>query len=185
MPKPIEQFHQPDERWANIVTKHDQEAGILHLGRLSDLYDQITQYTFSGSVPEKVRAQFDLALNLYLHHWYVYDFVTMAEQQAYAALETALRHRYRSETGDSQAKPALGNLLEYAIAHKWVNGPEFEFDAPWHPKSKFSELEMMRMMRNNLAHGEFHLMAGSSYSALETCHYIITALFPVVPTAST
>ncbi len=136
------------------------------------------------TVPEPVRKQFDLALNLYLYHWFVYDFVTLAEQQVYAALEAALRHRYRQELGDPSAKAMLKKLLDYAIEKRWLNGPEYEFEMPGTASGKMSILDMIRMLRNRLAHGEFHLMQAGSYDSLEYCHQIINALFPAGPKAA-
>ena len=166
-----------DPRWANHIVVNNA-TGQLRFSGVSDLYDQIEKFTLNDAVPENVRQQFDLALNLYLYHWLVYDFVTLAEQQAYAAMEAALRHRYREETGEVTAKPTLKKLLDHAIANCWLNGLEYEFPMPGTPAGKFSILEMIRMLRNNLAHGHFHLMQAGSYDALEYCHEIINGLFP-------
>jgi len=177
MAKPKDQFTAADPRWENHVV-FNQATSQMHFTNVNDLYEQIEKFSLNERVPENVRKQFDLALNLYLYHWFVYDFVTLAEQQAYAAVEAALRHRYREETGDPTAKPMLKQLLDHAVAKGWLNGPKYEFPVPGTSDGKFSILEMIRMLRNNLAHGNFHLMQAGSYDALEYCHEIINGLFP-------
>ena len=178
MPRPREQFGTADPRWEHHVVVESENPLRFHFSSVDDLYQQIEPFTLTEHVPEKVRMQFDLALDLYIHHWFVYDFVTLAEQQAYAAVEAALRHRYREELGDPTAKAMLKKLLDHALEKGWLNGPEYEFEMPGTATGKFSILEMIRMMRNSLAHGEFHLMQAGSYDSLEYCQQIINALFP-------
>jgi hypothetical protein len=185
MPKPKDQFGAPDPRWEHHVVVESENPFRMHYSDVDDLYQQIEKFKLHERVPEKVRAQFDLALNLYLYHWFVYDFVTVAEQQAYAAVEAALRYRYREELGDPTAKAVFKKLLDYAIAKGWLNGPEYEFPMPGTPTGKFSILEMIRMLRNKLAHGDFHLMQAGSYDSLEYCHQIINGLFPQKESAPT
>ena len=49
------------------------------------------------AVPKGVRLHFDTARNLYLYAWFVYRFHVVAEQQALATLELALRSRLREK----------------------------------------------------------------------------------------
>jgi hypothetical protein len=179
MLKPLDQFYEGDSRFANIVESFDERTGILKLMSPQGLHEDVSGLVLGASVPENVRHQFDLALNAYLYSWFVYDFATLAETQGYAALEAALRLRYHDETGKPADKPSLKDLFEFVAARKWIDAAEFDVSANWHPQGKFSELDMMRMLRNRLAHGQFHLMPGGSLSALQTCHYIISRLYPV------
>jgi hypothetical protein len=96
----------------------------------------------------------------------------------YAALEAALKYRYRVETGNVEAKMMLSNLIEHAIAHKWLNAAEFEFPVAWMPDGKFSELDMIRRMRNDLAHGQLHLGVGGSFSAWKPATVLSRDYFP-------
>jgi hypothetical protein len=180
MLKSLDTFYEADPRFANIVHSFDQAAGVIQLKSPQSLHEDLAPLALNDAVPEKVRHQFDLARNVYLYSWFVYEFATVAEQQAYSALEAALRHRYQEETGKAPDKPGLKDLFEFSIARKWIDAAEFETEAAWHPDGKFSELDMLRTLRNNLAHGKFHLMPGGSgsYGALQTCHYIISSLFP-------
>lgn len=178
MPKQRDQFGVPDPRWEHHVVVESESPLRFHFSTVDDLYQQIERFTLNETVPEKVRKQFDLALNLYVYHWFVYDFVTLAEQQAYAAVEAALRYRYREDLGDPNAKGTLKKLLDHAISKGWLNSLEYEFPMPGTPTGKYSTIEMIRMLRNTLAHGEFHLMQAGSYDSLAYCHRIINRLFP-------
>jgi hypothetical protein len=184
MLKPIDQFYEPDTRFENIVQSFDQTTGILTFKSPHGLHDDVAALELNEAVPEKIRHQFDLARNVYLYSWFVYDFATVAEQQAYAALEAALRHRYHVETGKPPDKPSLKSLFDFMIARNLLDAADFEFPAAWAPGGTYSELEVLRMVRNTLAHGKFHLMPGGSHSALETCHFIITRLFSAANTAA-
>ena len=178
MLKPVDQFYEGDSRFANVVESFDQTTGILKLMSPEGLHEDVSGLVLADPVPEKVRHQFDLALNVYLYSWFVYDFATLAEAQGYAALEAALRLRYHDETGKPADKPSLKDLFEFAAARKWIDAAEFDVPADWHPDGKFSELDMMRKLRNRLAHGQFHLMPNSSLTTLQNCHYIISKLYP-------
>ncbi len=178
MLKSLDAFYEPDPRFANIVQSFDPKTGILQLMSPQGLHEEMSPLVLDEVVPEKVRHQFNLALNVYLYSWFVYDFATVAEQQAYSALEAALRHRYHEETGKAPDRPSLKGLLDFVIARNWLDAADFEFPMASAPGGKFSELEMLRMLRNNLAHEQFHLMPGGSYSAFQTCHFIISRLYP-------
>jgi len=99
MPKPIDRYGHPDPRWEHHVVVESQDPFRFHFSSVNDLYEQIAKFNLHDAVPEKVRAQFDLALNLYLYHWFVYEFVTLAEQQAYSAMEAGAAAGLRPEKG--------------------------------------------------------------------------------------
>jgi hypothetical protein len=180
MLKPLDTFYEADPRFANVVQSFDPETRILRFMTPRGLHEAVSPLVLDEAVPEKVRHQFNLALNVYLYSWFVYDFATVAEQQAYSALEAALRHRYHQETGKAPDKPGLKGLLDFATARGWLTASDFEFPMAGAPSGKFSGLEMLRMLRNNLAHGQFHLWPGGSHSALKTCHFIISSLYPTM-----
>jgi hypothetical protein len=178
MPKPIDTYGHPDPRWDNHVVVDSKEPFHFHFSGVEDLYQQTEKFKLHDTVPQKVRAQFDLALNLYLYHWFVYDFVTVAEQQAYSAMEAALKHRYREDLGDSTAKATLAPLLDYALKKGWLNAADYQLPFEGTPTGSISLLDIIRRLRNDLAHGDFHLMQAGSYNSLEWCHDIINVLFP-------
>lgn len=56
-----------------------------------DRHESIAELALADSVPEQVRTHYDTARNLYLYAWHVYRFHVVAEHQALASLEMALR----------------------------------------------------------------------------------------------
>lgn len=57
----------------------------------SDRYEAIADLRLVDRVPEQVQVHYDTARNLYLYAWHVYRFHVVAEHQALASLEMALR----------------------------------------------------------------------------------------------
>jgi hypothetical protein len=84
-------------------------------------HEKIAGIALHDGVPRNIWTQFETARNLYLYAWYVYRFYPVAEHQAYACLELALRERYEAEVtavSNTKAKKTLQglqSLLEYAI----------------------------------------------------------------------
>src|SRR5436190_107077 len=69
-------------------------TGEIRRRELRDLHASVAGATFkSESVPEEVRSVFATAQNLIVYSWFVYGFAVVAEFQAAAALELALRLR--------------------------------------------------------------------------------------------
>jgi hypothetical protein len=60
---------------------------------LVDRHQTIAEYVLVDSVPQAIRVHFETAKNLYLYAWFVYRFYPVAEKQALASLEFALRER--------------------------------------------------------------------------------------------
>lgn len=83
-------------------------------------HEAIAEITLHNGVPRSIWVQFETTRNLYLYAWFVYRFYPVAEHQAYACLELALRERYEAEvTAISKTKAkktlkSLKSLLEYA-----------------------------------------------------------------------
>lgn len=83
-------------------------------------HEAIAEITLHDGVPRSIWVQFETTRNLYLYAWFVYRFYPVAEHQAYACLELALRERYEAEvTAISKTKAkktlkSLKSLLEYA-----------------------------------------------------------------------
>jgi hypothetical protein len=152
-------------------------------------------------VPEKVRVQFETARNLMLYTWFVFEFQTIAELQAYASLELALRERLGNPTRkvrNGKVLPLmLADLLDKAVgAGLFV--PEQLRSWDWHklrrewfskthgfasqPLSASDWLEYLKSSlpdaRNYLAHGNLKLWLPHSFTQLELCADLINALFP-------
>lgn len=98
-------------------------------------HEAIAEVTLHNGVPRNIWAQFETARNLYLYAWFVYRFYPVAEHQAYACLELALRERYVAEvTAISKRKAkktlnSLKSLLEYAAQQGHLKNEGFSL---WH-----------------------------------------------------
>lgn len=86
---------------------------------LAERHQRIGLYQLNESVPYSVRVHFETAKNLYLYAWFVYRFYPVAEKQALATLEFALRERlaplFPDEFGsDAKRAPSLSTLFSRA-----------------------------------------------------------------------
>ncbi len=94
--KPLDQVTLPDSRFEHEhLFVNRGEPGPF---QLADLHERLTKWPLVPSVPEKIRVQFETARNLMLYTWFVFEFQTVAEMQAYATLELALRERLGNPT---------------------------------------------------------------------------------------
>lgn len=89
----LEQLQTPDARMSFLAIR---EAGAIRKLTQKDRYELIEELGLSAQVPEDIRVQFDTARNAYLYAWFVYRFHVVAEHQALATLELALRKRLTS-----------------------------------------------------------------------------------------
>jgi hypothetical protein len=185
----VEPYRPQGERSLNPADIHER---LESFGRLHD------------KVPERVRTQFEIARNLMLYTYFVFEFQTQAELQAYAALELALRERLGRPTRkvkrgkEIKIVPLmLKELLQKVIAEKLIQSeklPSFERtnelrkhfakqrEYEFEPMSAKEWLELVQFhitsQRNHLAHGNPHLDLRFSFSQIERCADIINALFP-------
>jgi hypothetical protein len=107
----------PDPRTKFLVII-DGSNQLLRSVTIEDQLASISSYILNQSAPEDIAIHFETAKNLYLYAWHVYRFYPVAEQQALATLEYALRLRL-SEFVDQFKKekrgrePTLYPLLKY------------------------------------------------------------------------
>jgi hypothetical protein len=67
--------------------------------RAPAIHERLTKFSsLHAGVPKDVQTQFETARNLMLYTYFVFEFQSQAELQAYAALEFALRERFGSPT---------------------------------------------------------------------------------------
>src|SRR5437016_2006421 len=89
---------------------------------LDDHYAKVSVFALRESVPDNIRIHFETAKNLLLYSWFVYNFISVAEMQAYASAEYALRERIGTAAGE---KPGLKRLLKYAVEHNVIEDSKF------------------------------------------------------------
>ena len=105
---------QPDARCESFAIV--DSAGVRK-ATLADRHAAVACYVLNATAPDAVRIHFETAKNLYLYAWFVYRFHPVAEQQALASLEFALRERLAPRKNPADAlprKPGLTGLLKQA-----------------------------------------------------------------------
>lgn len=109
-----EQAIQPDARYESFAVI---DAGEVRKVALADRHEAISGFVLNPTVPASIRIHFETAKNLYLYGWFVYRFHPVAEQQALASLEFALRERLAqmdSTARGTAKRSGLTGLLKQA-----------------------------------------------------------------------
>lgn len=165
---------------------------------LEDYYADISEIELHECVPNDVRVHFETAKNLALYSWFVYRFDTVAELQAYASAEFALKEKAKQ---CNKNKRGFRALLKLAIDEGWIQDSDFpsyrkiekarsEYMAQMYETwgidnqqenedlQKYSKIisETLPYLRNTLAHGSPSLY-GRARSTLVVCGEIINQLF--------
>lgn len=125
--RPPEYVGEADPR-STMFVRVDRVNGTTRVIELADHHEEISAYALHAGVPQEIVLQYETARNVYLYAWFVYRFYPVAEHQALACLELALRERLKEEirTGKIKGKrPMLRSLLDYAVAQGLVRNEGF------------------------------------------------------------
>jgi hypothetical protein len=179
MLNPKESLLKPDPRNDHAVI--DKGSGAIRRMAIEDLHSLVEPLALGPSVPEKIRKSFDTARNAFIYSWFDLDFVTLAEHQAYAVLETALRERITMAGGDPTPARGLQNLYEIAFKMRCLHRKDFDMPSPFDPTRTTTQFDIIRMLRNNLFHGNTHLVPGGSLEMIRLCAEVITKMYPPAP----
>lgn len=200
--KPLEELALPDPRfqYEGLQT----QAGERSLNA-EDIRERLESYSrLHDDVPERVRTQFEVARNLMLYAYFVFEFQTQAQLQAYAALEYALGEKFgfparEVKRGDEIKKIPimLKELLRRAVTEGLIvpeRLPSFEYanrSRKWFanfyggeyvPLTPEEWLSMSQNhitdLRNHIAHGKPYLYLNGAFRHIEICADIINVLFP-------
>jgi hypothetical protein len=198
--KPLDEITLPDPRIEHEPYRPRADVSLS----AADIHERLQKNsTLHQGVPERVQTQFEVARNLMLYSYFVFEFQTQAELQAYAALEFALREKFghpKKKVGKGKNVKVvplmLKGLLQKAVdetllqperfpSFEWTNqkrklhaereGYEFE------PMSAKEWLELVQKhikgQRDHLAHGNPQLWFPFSFDQIERCADIINALY--------
>ncbi len=167
MLKPLNQVTEPDERYA-IIMAPTVDGGFRPI-QLLDHYADIAAVDVGPTAPEEVGRMFERARHAYLYSWFEYELSPLAEQQAFATLEHALRLRLG-------LKKTLGPLVEKAVAEGIIPDDLFTMPLGGGP---IGTAKALSMMRNNWAHGSTNLSGPAmALGTLKLCADLIVLLFP-------
>jgi len=199
--KPLNEVLLPDPRFKFLSIGSSQSMRPFEL---SDLHERLNLSKLDPAVPETVRCQFETAKNLMLYSWFVFEFHTIGELQAYATLELALRTRLpdakqkrRRKGREVMAPLSLGPLLQLAVkdglvvAEKLPAWERAKAVSEWHRKqsglpagAQRTSKEWLQLVieyipdfRNSLAHGNRKLYLEASLRQFEICADLINQLF--------
>jgi hypothetical protein len=157
----VERFHPDLLRPVEYIGEpHPISAGFgtpLRKKGLADYHAQVAVIVLNKGVPEDVQLHFETAKNLFVYGWFVYRFFTVADHQALAALELALRMRYEKEIPKSyypRSKFAtLKPLLRYAIDKGHIRHERFRRwndQAEMRARSRYRQEKIQEMKEKGL-----------------------------------
>jgi hypothetical protein len=127
---------------------------------IQDQYSAISRYVLIPSVPEHVSIHFETAKNIYLYAWFVFRFYPVAEQQALATLEFALREKLLPIITEYKNKnprfkePGLSWLLKTAKENSLISNEAFKNRNDWalaRAKYRYSHEKMNEMIASALS----------------------------------
>lgn len=173
MIKPVELLRQPDERFTHTAGGFDTRGNPRPL-EIEDLYDLVRRLEFGPAVPDAIRREFDNARHAFIYSWFVYDLATLAESHSYGVLEKALE--FRAQREGRSARRGLRKRLDDAVTWVWLDEKQYEVQSP--NGKPGSQLDFLCRLRNDLAHGNTHLVPSGSLQVMNLCYEIISTLFP-------
>lgn len=153
--KPLDQVTVPDSAHRVFVWTRSGEA----VG-LADYHAEMQELMLPAHVPERIRREFDLARNLLLYCWFVYDFSSAAMAQAFGAVEAAVRERVKQEGLNLGKRRGLYQLLCFALEQGWLQPTAFRHLRQQGATGEDADERLLHLVktlprfRNSFAHGD-------------------------------
>jgi hypothetical protein len=152
---------------------------------LQDFRDMVAPIALDTSVPFAIREQFDIARNAFVYSWFIYEFATLAEQQCYATLEMALRHRLDpTALPNTSRSPGLAKLLKISTERGWLRREDFLMPAISGVGGEMCSLDLIPVLRNHVMHGNIQLLPQGTPDLLKLCAEVMNRLFGALPNGS-
>jgi len=162
MLRPLHQALDPDPRFG--TSSNASGTGPI---TFADHYDAVASVSLPVNAPQAARVNFSRALNCLLYAWFDYELMPLAEGQALAAVENAMRSRVGPLSPKTQN---LKVLFDVAYSKKILTR---------YPGPEPSDTDFVVMMRNEFAHGSTHTSSPPMvFRLLEICLDIINELYP-------
>ena len=95
-----------------VISNEDEDE--MRAFDVSDIHKRLSDIVLTKEAPEDVRTAFETARNLMLYTWFVFEFQTVAELQAYGVLELALRQK-RGPVASETHRPRFAQLIQNAL----------------------------------------------------------------------
>jgi hypothetical protein len=179
--KPTASLLEPDVRLRDMVV-HDANTGEQRAMRIDDLRRMVASIELAQHVPVVIREQFDVPRHAFVYSWFVYEFATLAEQQCYAILEMALRHRLDPGAPPNTTRsPGLDRLLKTAVKREWLRREEFLVPSVSGAGGTTCLLDFIPLSRNHLMHGNIQLLPQGTTDIMRLCADVMNRLFSNTP----
>jgi hypothetical protein len=179
--KPATSLLEPDVRLRDMVV-HDANTGEQRAMRIDDMRSMVASIELAQHVPVAIREQFDVARNAFVYLWFVYEFATLAEQQCYAILEMALRHRLDPGASPNTTRsPGLDRLLKTAVTREWLRREDFLVPSVSWSGDTMCLLDFIPLSRNHLMHGNIQLLPQGTPDVMRLCADVMNRLFANAP----
>jgi hypothetical protein len=163
---------EPDGRFRDMVV-HDTATGKQRGMRIDDLRNLVAGIELSERVPPAIRQQFDVARNAFVYSWFVYEFATLAEQQCFATLEMALRHRLDpAAAANTTRSPGLQRLIKSAVENGWLRREDFLLP-PAGGSEALCLLDFIAPSRNHVMHGNIQLLPQGTPDMMRLCADVV------------
>lgn len=185
----VELVCEPDRRSTQLATINI-ETGLIKSKTLADQHQAISKFCLNQDVPEVIRVHFETAKNLYLYAWFVFRFYPVAEQQALASLEFALRiylkefvERYVASNRFGH-EPGLGTLLKEAIKQQVIRNEAFTCRDRWAlnmAQDRFRFEQIKNMMDANIDFMEMMDESTVQASEADINHDWLSAFVEYIP----
>lgn len=141
--------------------------GTISAATIEDRHELIAVHVLSDVVPLDIRVHFETARNLYLYAWFVYRFFPVAEKQALATLEFALRERLQSWVKENPAPKrnvprGLKKLFEIAAAERLISNDGLRINQRWaesQARQRVGMEKMRELVESTLGQIEYDLSA--------------------------
>lgn len=158
----------PDPRFAS--THVISADGATRRLTFSDHYALIASLDTIDAAPAPVRTAYQRALHCFLYSWFDYEMMIVAEAQALASFELALKLRL-NRPNDAPPLRGLGRRLKAAIDAGLLPRPD--------PTQQPDEYFFLRSIRNDLAHGSGDVHPPALViEVFKRCATLIAMLYP-------
>jgi hypothetical protein len=158
----------PDPRFATTVAL--EPNGTVRPLTFADHYGLVASLDTITGAPAPVRNAFQRALHCFLYSWFDYEMMIVAEGQAFASFELALKLRL-NRPADAPPLHGMGPRLKAAIDAGLLPPPD--------PEQEPDEYFLLRSIRNELAHGSGDIHPPALViEVFKRCAALITTLYP-------
>lgn len=169
MLRPLAEALSPDPRFTRMAVA-DARKGIRQI-TFDDHYGAIDAIQIAQTVPSNVRGAFDRSRSCFLYAWFAYELMVVAEAQALAGLELALKERLAPPPPGKKRPQGLGGRLSAAVDQGLLAPPKPTADQP-------DRYFIVKTIRDELAHGSEDIHSPTmALDVIRLCAELIAELY--------